>query len=125
MSEKKTIEIKKIEEVEYSSTSKNMTSLKVNKEWLLSALESNHIEVVLKHLTKKIFNYENYYEKQRVIALQNLVRSMIKVLPKKDEYNLSALLNKLKASQNSEKVKPLKCKKQRLELILALIFCYI
>lgn len=47
---------------------------------------------------------------------------MIKILPKEYEYNLSALLNKLKASQDSEKVKPYKCKKQRLETMLILIF---
>lgn len=120
MSEKKVIEIIKIEEKEFSCDKKNLTLLEINEDWLNTTLKQNHIEVVLKHLATKIFNSDFYYEKQKVVALINIVKSIRKVL-KNEEYKLNLVVRNLKAYQEQEKSKITLFQKQRLDVVKMMI----
>lgn len=121
MSEKKVITITEIKESEFSCSDKNLTLLKVDKTWLKEALKTNHIEVVLKHLASKVFQGEFYYEKQKIVALINLVKDIRKVL-KKEEFKLNLVIRNLRAYQDEQKKKITLLQKQRLEAIKGLIF---
>lgn len=120
MSEKRVISIEKIDEKEFSCSKKNLTLLEVDEVWLKAALKENHIEVILKHLATKIFNSEFYYEKQKVVALINVVKSIRKIL-KNDEYKLNLVVRNLKAYQSQEKTDITLLQKNRLEVVKTLI----
>ncbi|WP_122892836.1 hypothetical protein [Arcobacter peruensis] len=122
MSEKKVIEITEIDEKEFSSSSKNMTLLKVNKDWLENTLKENHIETVLKHLANKIFKYENYYEKQKIVALINLAKDIKKHVDEHTQFKINLVVRNLNAYKSNEKDCEIKIyAKNRINVIHTLI----
>ncbi len=112
-----------INEVEFSCNVKNLTQLKVKKEWLESALEKYYLEEILIYLAKKIFTSEDrffQYERQKIVAYINLVKD-IKKYTKEDEYKLNLLVRNLKAFQEQEKSDMRLLSKKRLQAINTLI----
>lgn len=126
MSEKKVISVTEINESEFSCKAKNLTMLKVNKTWLTSALESNHIEEVLNHLARKVFALDTaYYQNQKIVAFINLVKDVRKTLKddKQIEYKLNLVVRNLNTHKEDEKNAKLGLvSKNRLMAILSLIF---
>lgn len=100
--EKKVVKVEKIDNDIYSST-KNLTKLNVNKKFLDFALEKAHLEQVLKQLAINVFNDENLYNKQKIIAFTNLVRSVKRSIDKKEEFSLNVIIKMLNAHHKTQK----------------------
>lgn len=100
--EKKVVKVEKIDCDIYSST-KNLTKLNVNKKFLDFALEKSHLEQVLKQLAINVFSEENLYNKQKIVAFTNLVRSVKKLVDKKEEFTLNVIIKMLNSHHKTQK----------------------
>lgn len=100
--EKKVVKVEKIDNDFYTSTS-NLTKLNVNERFLHNMLIDNHIEQVLKSLAFSVFNDENLYNKQKIVAFTNLVRSVKRSLDKKEEFSLNVIIKMLNAHHKTQK----------------------
>lgn len=99
---KKVVKLEKINNIFYVSTN-NLTKLSVKKDYLNDMLKSNHIEQVLKSLAFNVFNDENLYNKQKIVAFTNLVRSVKKLVDKKEEFTLNVIIKMLNAHHKTQK----------------------
>ncbi|WP_419774466.1 hypothetical protein [Halarcobacter sp.] len=100
--EKKVVKVEKINNIFYTSTS-NLTKLSVKKDYLNDMLKSNHIEQILKSLAFNVFDDENLYNKQKIVAFTNLVRSVKRLVDKKEEFTLNVIIKMLNAHHKTQK----------------------
>lgn len=100
--EKKVVKVEKIDNIFYTSTS-NLTKLSVKKDYLNDMLKSNHIEQILKSLAFNVFDDENLYNKQKIVAFTNLVRSVKRLVDKKEEFTLNVIIKMLNAHHKTQK----------------------
>lgn len=100
--EKKVVKVEKINNIFYVSTN-NLTKLNVKKDYLNDMLKSNHIEQILKSLAFNVFNDENLYNKQKIVAFTNLVRSVKRLVDKKEEFSLNVIIKMLNAHHKTQK----------------------
>ncbi|RXJ87481.1 hypothetical protein [Arcobacter sp. CECT 8985] len=100
--EKKVVKVEKIDNDIYSST-KNLTKLNINKKFLDFALEKAHLEQVLKQLVINVFNEDNLYNKQKIIAFTNLIRSIKRLVDKKEEFTLNVIIKMLNEHHKTQK----------------------
>lgn len=66
-------------------------------------LKSNHIEQILKSLAFNVFDDENLYNKQKIVAFTNLVRSVKRLVDKKEEFTLNVIIKMLNAHHKTQK----------------------
>lgn len=95
-----------IDEVEYMCKSSNKTKLEVKKDFINDAIEKATLKEIVIHLTNKVLDSDEFFVKQKVVALINLLKSVRdKVENKKDIYSLNLVvrnLNSYHATQKSE-----------------------
>lgn len=120
---KKQIKVERIQEKEFSSVdTKNMTKLVVNKIWFDEFIKEQSLENIVKYLTLKIFaNDENFYEKQKVVAVINVIKSMRKLVSANDGFTLNLVVRNLKAYQDQQKQDYFLTKNLRLDVVNSLI----
>lgn len=91
-----------INELEFYCDNKNITLLKVKKEWLNEVLQKNSLKNVLLHLTNKVFENDKFYRKQKIIALINLVKNIRKECGAESNlYQLNLVVRNLSFYRNS------------------------
>lgn len=79
--------VSEINENEYFSNDENITLLNINKQWLINELNNrNELKDILIHLANKVMNDDNFFVKQRIISLLNLLNSIRKFY--KDNSNI-------------------------------------
>lgn len=100
--QKKVVKVERIDNDFYTSTS-NLTKLNVDERFLHNMLVDNHIEQVLKSLAFSVFNDENLYNKQKIVAFTNLVRSVKRLVDKKEEFTLNVIIKMLNAHHKTQK----------------------
>ncbi len=100
--EKKVVKVEKIDNIFYTSTN-NLTKLNVKKDYLNDMLKSNHIEQILKSLAFNVFSDENLYNKQKIVAFTNLVRSVKRLVDKKEEFSLNVIIKMLNIHHKTQK----------------------
>ena len=120
---KREIKVEKIQEKEFSCASaKNMTKLVVNKVWFDEFVKEQSLENIVKYLTLKVFaNNENFYEKQKIVAAINVIKSVRKFVSKNDEFTLNLVVKNLKVYQDEQKRDFFLTKNLRLDVVNSLI----
>ena len=120
---KREIKVEKIQEKEFSCVStKNMTKLVVNKVWFDEFIKEQSLENIVKYLTLKVFaNNENFYEKQKIVAAINVIKSVRKFVSKNDEFTLNLVVKNLKVYQEEQKRDYFLTKNLRLDVVNSLI----
>jgi hypothetical protein len=120
---KKQVKVEKIQEKEFSSLdTKNMTKLVVNKNWFDEFIKEQSLENIVKYLVIKVFaNDENFYEKQKIVAAINVVKSLRKYVAANDEFTLNLVVRNLKAFQEQQKQDYFLTKNLRVDVVNSLI----
>ena len=93
--------------VEYSCKSNNKTMIFIKKDFLNEALQKATLKQILLHLANLIFDSSNkdFFKKQRVIALINLVKSIREnINNKNDIYSLNLIIRNLEAYKKNQKL---------------------
>ena len=93
--------------VEYSCKSNNKTMIYIKKDFLNEALQKATLKQILLHLANVIFDNTNkdFFKKQRVIALINLVKSIREnINNKNDIYSLNLIIRNLEAYKKNQKL---------------------
>ncbi|PHO13746.1 hypothetical protein CPG38_01780 [Malaciobacter marinus] len=100
----------------------NKTKLSLRKEFIESAIESSKLEDLVIFLATNIFQDENFYKKQKVIALINAVKDLKAYVNSQERYNLNLVIRNLKSYHKIEKEeKHFILKDERMFIIQALI----
>ena len=96
-----------LDRVEYSCKTNNKTMIFIKKDFLNEALEKTTLKQILLHLSNVIFDSSNkdFFKKQRVIALINLVKSIREnINNKNDIYSLNLIIRNLEAYKKNQKL---------------------
>ncbi|MDN5114481.1 hypothetical protein [Aliarcobacter butzleri] len=96
-----------LDRVEYSCKSNNKTMIFIKKDFLNEALQKATLKQILLHLANVIFDNTNkdFFKKQRVIALINLVKSIREnINNKNDIYSLNLIIRNLEAYKKNQKL---------------------
>lgn len=96
-----------LDRVEYSCKSNNKTMIFIKKDFLNEALQKATLKQILLHLANVIFDSSNkdFFKKQRVIALINLVKSIREnINNKNDIYSLNLIIRNLEAYKKNQKL---------------------
>ena len=95
-----------LDRVEYSCKSNNKTMIYIKKDFLNEALQKATLKQILLHLSNVIFDSSNkdFFKKQRVIALINLVKSIREnINNKNDIYSLNLIIRNLEAYKKNQR----------------------
>lgn len=93
-----------IDEIEYSSKSKNITMLEVKKDFLNQSLVKSNLKEILIYLVNKVLESKDFFVNQKVVATINLLKSIRKNLEdKNDIYSLNLVIRNLKAYHTTQK----------------------
>ena len=96
-----------LDRVEYSCKGNNKTMIYIKKDFLNEALEKATLKQILLHLANVIFDSTNkdFFKKQRVIALINLVKSIREnINNKNDIYSLNLIIRNLEAYKKNQRL---------------------
>ena len=96
-----------LDRVEYSCKGNNKTMIYIKKDFLNEALQKATLKQILLHLANVIFDSSNkdFFKKQRVIALINLVKSIREnINNKNDIYSLNLIIRNLEAYKKNQKL---------------------
>ena len=96
-----------LDRVEYNCKSNNKTMIYIKKDFLNEALQKATLKQILLHLANVIFDNTNkdFFKKQRVIALINLVKSIREnINNKNDIYSLNLIIRNLEAYKKNQKL---------------------
>ena len=96
-----------LDRVEYSCKSNNKTMIYIKKDFLNEAFQKATLKQILLHLANVIFDNTNkdFFKKQRVIALINLVKSIREnINNKNDIYSLNLIIRNLEAYKKNQKL---------------------
>ena len=96
-----------LDRVEYSCKSNNKTMIFIKKDFLNEALQKATLKQILLHLSNVIFDSSNkdFFKKQRVIALINLVKNIREnINSKNDIYSLNLIIRNLEAYKKNQKL---------------------
>lgn len=96
-----------LDRVEYSCKGNNKTIIYIKKDFLNEALQKATLKQILLHLSNVIFDSSNkdFFKKQRVIALINLVKSIREnINNKNDIYSLNLIIRNLEAYKKNQKL---------------------
>ena len=93
-----------LDRIEYSCKSNNKTMIYIKKDFLNEALEKATLKQILLHLSNVIFDSSNkdFFKKQRIIALINLVKSIRENINNK--YSLNLIIRNLEAYKKNQKL---------------------
>lgn len=95
-----------LDRVEYSCKGNNKTMIFIKKDFLNEALQKATLKQILLHLSNVIFDSSNkdFFKKQRVIALINLVKSIREnINNKNDIYSLNLIIRNLEAYKKNQR----------------------
>ena len=95
-----------LDRVEYSCKGNNKTMIFIKKDFLNEALQKATLKQILLHLANVIFDCSNqdFFKKQRIIALINLVKSIREnINNKNDIYSLNLIIRNLEAYKKNQK----------------------
>jgi mannose/fructose/N-acetylgalactosamine-specific phosphotransferase system component IIB len=96
-----------IDKEEYSCKSNNKTMICIKKDFLNEALQKATLKQVLLYLASIIFDSTNkdFYKKQRILALINLVKSVRENIENKNDiYSLNLIIRNLEAYKKNQKL---------------------
>lgn len=96
-----------LDRVEYSCKGNNKTMIFIKKDFLNEALQKATLKQILLHLSNVIFDSSNkdFFKKQRVIALINLVKSIREnINNKNDIYSLNLIIRNLEAYKKNQRL---------------------
>ena len=96
-----------LDRVEYSCKGNNKTMIFIKKDFLNEALQKATLKQILLHLSNVIFDSSNkdFFKKQRIIALINLVKSIREnINNKNDIYSLNLIIRNLEAYKKNQKL---------------------
>ena len=96
-----------LDKVEYSCKGNNKTMIYIKKDFLNEALQKATLKQILLHLANIIFDSSNkdFFKKQRIIALINLVKSIREnINNKNDIYSLNLIIRNLEAYKKNQKL---------------------
>ena len=96
-----------LDRIEYSCKSNNKTMIFIKKDFLNEALQKATLKQILLHLSNVIFDSSNkdFFKKQRVIALINLVKDIRgNINNKNDIYSLNLIIRNLEAYKKNQKL---------------------
>ena len=96
-----------LDRVEYSCKGNNETMIFIKKDFLNEALQKATLKQILLHLSNVIFDSSNkdFFKKQRVIALINLVKSIREnINNKNDIYSLNLIIRNLEAYKKNQRL---------------------
>lgn len=96
-----------LDRVEYSCKGNNKTMIYIKKDFLNEALQKATLKQILLHLANIIFDSSNkdFFKKQRVIALINLVKSIREnINNKNDIYSLNLIIRNLEAYKKNQRL---------------------
>ena len=95
-----------LDRVEYSCKSNNKTMIYIKKDFLNEALQKATLKQILLHLSNVIFDSSNkdFFKKQRIIALINLVKSIRENIDNKNDiYSLNLIIRNLEAYKKNQR----------------------
>ncbi|MCT7635650.1 hypothetical protein N5U36_09305 [Aliarcobacter butzleri] len=95
-----------LDRVEYSCKGNNKTMIYIKKDFLNEALQKATLKQILLHLSNVIFDSSNkdFFKKQRIIALINLVKSIREnINNKNDIYSLNLIIRNLEAYKKNQR----------------------
>ena len=96
-----------LDRVEYSCKGNNKTMIYIKKDFLNEALQKATLKQILLHLANIIFDSSNkdFFKKQRIIALINLVKSIREnINNKNDIYSLNLIIRNLEAYKKNQRL---------------------
>ena len=96
-----------LDRVEYSCKGNNKTMIYIKKDFLNEALQKATLKQILLHLSNVIFDSSNkdFFKKQRIIALINLVKSIREnINNKNDIYSLNLIIRNLEAYKKNQRL---------------------
>lgn len=96
-----------LDRLEYSCKGNNKTMIYIKKDFLNEALQKATLKQILLHLSNVIFDSSNkdFFKKQRIIALINLVKSIREnINNKNDIYSLNLIIRNLEAYKKNQKL---------------------
>lgn len=80
----------------YLCKSQNKTKLSLKKEFIDSAIESSKLEDLVFFLAQQVFEDENFYKRQKIVALTNLVRDLKSYVNDRDKFSLNLVIKNFK-----------------------------
>lgn len=95
-----------LDRVEYSCKGNNKTMIFIKKDFFNEALQKATLKQILLHLSNVIFDSSNkdFFKKQRIIALINLVKSIREnINNKNDIYSLNLIIRNLEAYKKNQR----------------------
>ena len=93
-----------INELEYSCKFANKTKIIINKSWILEASKEKDLKEILILLANKVFDSNDFFNKQKIIALTNLVKSIRNLFDDKNIiYSLNLVVRNLEHYRKVEK----------------------
>lgn len=95
-----------LDRIEYSCKGNNKTMIFIKKDFLNEALQKATLKQILLHLSNVIFDSSNkdFFKKQRIIALINLVKSIREnINNKNDIYSLNLIIRNLEAYKKNQR----------------------
>lgn len=92
-----------IDTSEYICKVKNKTRLSFRKEFIEAALAGSTVENTLVYISDKIFEDDNFFKRQKVIALINLVKDLKSYVNEQEQYSLNLVIRNLKSYYKVEK----------------------
>ena len=96
-----------LDRIEYSCKGNNKTMIFIKKDFLNEALQKATLKQILLHLSNVIFDSSNkdFFKKQRIIALINLVKSIREnINNKNDIYSLNLIIRNLEAYKKNQRL---------------------
>ena len=93
-----------IDEQEYSCKVANKTMLTIKKDFLENALKTTTLKDLILHLANKIFDSKDFYNKQKIVALINLLKDIrANTTNESYKYSLNLIIRNLNAYRKVEK----------------------
>lgn len=93
-----------IDEQEYSCKVANKTMLTIKKDFLDNALKTTTLKDLILHLANKIFDSKDFYNKQKIVALINLLKDIrANTTNESYKYSLNLIIRNLNAYRKVEK----------------------
>lgn len=96
-----------LDRVEYNCKGNNKTMIYIKKDFLNEALQKATLKQILLHLANVIFDSSNkdFFKKQRIIALINLVKSIRENIENKNDiYSLNLIIRNLEAYKKNQRL---------------------
>ena len=81
----------------------NKTKLSLKKEFVEAAIASSHIENLVIFLANQVFEDENFFKRQKVVALTNAIKDLKSYVNESDKYSLNLIIRNLKSYHKIEK----------------------